>query len=320
MHHAENHAAAQRFSTEAFAPHERIAAWRAAYGQTIAKLEFEPDSEAPFTVDATLRALPGLGIVSMATQGLRFSKPRNLIDSDDLILVTVETGGYSGWQLGREVHLGPNDAVVRSNAEVASGQIFGRLCLIRVPTRAIAPMVGDISASLQRRIPAMTGALQLLRPYVRAVKDGVTPDIQSLATTHVYDLIAMMFGATREAAEVASGRGLRAARLRAIKDDVARNLAEGDVAIGAIAMRHQVTPRYIQMLFESEGATFTEYVLGQRLAYVHRLLSDPRRVGEKVASLAFDAGFNDVSYFYRVFRRRYGVLPTDVRAQATRVN
>ena len=66
--------------------------------------------------------------------------------------------------------------------------------------------------------------------------------------------------------------------------------------------------------------TFTEHVLGQRLAYVHRLLSDPRRAGEKVASVAFDAGFNDVSYFYRVFRRRYGVLPTDVRAQATRVN
>jgi AraC-like DNA-binding protein len=30
----------------------------------------------------------------------------------------------------------------------------------------------------------------------------------------------------------------------------------------------------------------------------------------------FAAGFGDVSYFYRAFRRRYDVLPTDVRVQA----
>ena len=45
-------------------------------------------------------------------------------------------------------------------------------------------------------------------------------------------------------------------------------------------------------------------------------LSDPRRTREKIASVALEAGFGDVSYFYRAFRRRYDVLPTDVRAQA----
>jgi AraC-like DNA-binding protein len=59
-----------------------------------------------------------------------------------------------------------------------------------------------------------------------------------------------------------------------------------------------------------------EYVLDQRLALAHRLLSDPRRASDKIASVAFAAGFGDVSYFYRAFRRRYDLLPTDVRAQA----
>ena len=31
-----------------------------------------------------------------------------------------------------------------------------------------------------------------------------------------------------------------------------------------------------------------------------------------------DAGFSDLSYFYRVFRRRYGASPSDVRAQVRR--
>ena len=83
-----------------------------------------------------------------------------------------------------------------------------------------------------------------------------------------------------------------------------------------IAARHRVSPRYLRKLFESEGVTFSEYVLDQRLAVAHRLLSDPRSAGEKIASVAFAAGFGDVSYFYRAFRRRYDLLPTDVRAQA----
>lgn len=308
---------AQTFSTDAFAPHERVAAWREAYGETIAKLEFEPTSEGPFNVEATLRSLPGLGIATMSTQGLRFTKPRNLIDNDDLILVIMESGRYSGSQLGREVNLGPGDAVIRRNAEVTSGEIFGRPSIIRVPTKAIAPLVGDVSAAVQRRIPADTDALRLLGPYMRAMQHcGGTPEVQRIAASHMHDLIALLLGAARDSAQVAHERGVRSARLRGIKEDIALNLEHGDVSIAAIATRHRVAPRTVQKLFERDGTTFTDYVLGERLALAHRMLSDRKRAGEKVASVAFMAGFGDVSYFYRVFRRRYGVLPTDVRAQA----
>jgi hypothetical protein len=46
---------------------------------------------------------------------------------------------------------------------------------------------------------------------------------------------------------------------------IAHNL-DGDVSVTALALRQQVTPRYIQKLFESEGSTLSRYVLGQRLA------------------------------------------------------
>jgi AraC-like DNA-binding protein len=305
----------QRFSTGTLEPRERVAAWRELYGRTIARLDFESDPDEPFGVDATLHTLPELGVASLSTLGLRFTKPSNLIDSDDLIIVIMENGRYSGRQLGRDVELGSGDAVIRLNAEVTSGEIFGRPSIIRIPTRAIAPMVGDIGAAVHRRIPADTAALQLLRPYVRAIQDcGATREVQRLAARHVHDLVALLLGATGDAAYQAKGRGVRATRLRAIKEDVARNLEHGDLSVGAVAARHRVTARYVQKLFDHEGTTFSEYVLGQRLAFAHRLLSDPRRAAEKVACVAFASGFGDVSYFYRAFRRHYGVLPTDVRA------
>jgi AraC-like DNA-binding protein len=67
-----------------------------------------------------------------------------------------------------------------------------------------------------------------------------------------------------------------------------------------------------------EGTTFTEYVLAQRLARAYRMLTDPRRDGEKISTVVYDCGFGDVSYFNRVFRRSYGAAPSDVRVQARR--
>jgi AraC-like DNA-binding protein len=289
------------FTTDVFGPGEKKAAWHEVYGRTIAKIDLDPPADSEFMIKAALRDLPGLGLVSMASTELRFHKTRGLIDNDDFILTIVDSGHSRGCQLGREVCLDAGDAVLSANAEVGTGHSFGRRVMFRVPCKAIAPSVVDLGARILRRIPRETVGLRLL---------------QRLAVTHIYDLMALTLGATRDAASAVAERGVRAARLRAVKEDIARNLAEGELSVAAIATRQRVSPRYLRKLFESEGVTFSEYVLDQRLALAHRLLSDPRRAGEKIASVAFAAGFGDVSYFYRVFRRRYDLLPADVRAQA----
>src|SRR5262249_4272869 len=132
----------------------------------------------------------------------------------------------------------------------------------------------------------------------------------------IHDLCALVIGATRDAREIAMGRGLRAARLRAIKADVARNLGDGDVTATALADRQRVTPRYIYKLFENEGTTLSRFVLGQRLIRVVRMLSAPRHADRTSGALAYDVGFADLSTFNREFRRHYGATPSDVRSSA----
>jgi AraC-like DNA-binding protein len=114
---------------------------------------------------------------------------------------------------------------------------------------------------------------------------------------------------------VARGRGVRAARLHAMKADVAAHLGRGDLSVEVIAARQHVTPRYVQMLFEETGTTFTQFVLGQRLARAERMLSDPRLAARSIAAIAVEAGFRDMSYFNRTFRRHYGDTPSAVRAR-----
>jgi AraC-like DNA-binding protein len=59
-------------------------------------------------------------------------------------------------------------------------------------------------------------------------------------------------------------------------------------------------------------------VLGERLARAHRMLGDPRFADRSIGEVAMEAGFGDLSYFNRAFRRRYGASPSAVHTAARR--
>jgi AraC-like DNA-binding protein len=77
-----------------------------------------------------------------------------------------------------------------------------------------------------------------------------------------------------------------------------------------------VTVRYLHKLFESEGITYSEFVLGRRLARAYSLLTNPLHSRRAISTIAFDLGFNDLSYFNRTFRRRYNATPSGIRDDA----
>ena len=53
-----------------------------------------------------------------------------------------------------------------------------------------------------------------------------------------------------------------------------------------------------------------------RLNAAWRLLTSVRHAHRKVIDIALSSGFNDVSYFHRSFRARFGMTPSDARAAA----
>ena len=102
-------------------------------------------------------------------------------------------------------------------------------------------------------------------------------------------------------------------RLRAVKADIVANLSSRDLSVDAMAGRQGISSRYVQMLFEGEGTSFSEFVLKQRLALAHDMLADPRQDHLTITAIAYAAGFGDLSHFNHSFRRRYGATPTEVR-------
>jgi AraC-like DNA-binding protein len=312
------------FSTDLLPEADRIGVWREVYGKMILRLDIEPLPDRLFKADIRLRALPGLDVVSGVIQGVRDRRTRALIaDGNDHVGLAMHWGGVAtAEQCGREATLHDGDAVLLSCGDVAAmtRPLPCRYVGVRIPHAALASVVPHIEDLTAIPIRRGTPALWLLQSYVTSLLSDddafVGPALPHLAVNHISDLLALMLGAVGDGAAAAEGRGVSAARLRAIKDDVTRHLGSRTLTIDGLASRHRVTPRYIQRLFENEGTSFTEFVLGQRLARAHRLLSDPRQVERTISSIAFEVGFGDLSYFNRVFRRRFGDMPSNVREAA----
>jgi AraC-like DNA-binding protein len=176
--------------------------------------------------------------------------------------------------------------------------------------------VRNIDDAVLCRIPRGTGMLSLLRNYVDAVFDDpalAMPEMRQLIIAQLCDLIAVTLGATRDATAVAEGRGIRAARLRAIKSDIEAHLTYSDLSPGVVARRQGVSDSYIRKLFEGEGTSFSQFVLGRRLVRAQRMLTDRRWADRSIGWIAFETGFGDLSYFNRTFKRFYGNTPSEVR-------
>jgi AraC-like DNA-binding protein len=165
-------------------------------------------------------------------------------------------------------------------------------------------------------IPRQVEVLKLLAGYAAPLFNDcalATIEFRRIAANHLLDLVALALGATSDATELANGRGGLVARLKMAKSYIIENSNQRDISVGSVAAYLGVTPRNLQRLFESEGTTFSQFLLAQRLARAHRMLTETRLAQSAVAAIAYDAGFGDLSYFNRSFKRRYGATPRDVR-------
>jgi AraC-like DNA-binding protein len=299
--------------------------WRDEFAKKAVQIDIEPDADTPFDAGMSVRLLEGVALVpSFRVTPARLHRTRSLlVDGNDAVAIIVNLDErIVASQCGRELELGAGEATAilhADPAEIRCAQM--RSLSVLVPYKIATESVRDVGAAAMRRIESSNEALRLLIGYVGMLEKGFRIDSRELAHSiaeHICDLCALVIGATRDATQRAAERGLRAGRLQAIKTDILKNLASCRLSITGVATRAGVTPRYVQMLFEAEGTTFSQYVLDRRLASAHGRLIDRRSLWRSIADVAYDAGFGDLSYFNRTFRRRYGCRPSTVRAEALR--
>src|SRR5215472_11681235 len=168
-----------RFSTEDYAPRERVEALHEIFGRNLQKVHVEPLGGESFRSAVTLRQMPGLSLYTASRSAAIYRRSRELLEHDDVILIAGFSSAYEVHHLGRTVNMGPGEAVILTGGEPSTfgGPAQKSVDLLRVPVRLLSPLVVALEASYGRAIPADNAALQLLVGYI-----GVLEEMNAVAT------------------------------------------------------------------------------------------------------------------------------------------
>ncbi|WP_312010980.1 helix-turn-helix transcriptional regulator [Bradyrhizobium sp. AUGA SZCCT0042] len=293
-------------------------AWREEFCRRVMCGDVAPLAAGPVRCDVTAVPLPGLKMSGAAGSPMQFVATG--ADRDSALAFVLATAAPMRITVGgRSVDLEPMGTGLADAAhegadvsQLAEGR-FKSLFIERRTLLAYCPDAEDRIARPLAPNPALAAMLHQYYDLAVQHAPGLDALAQSAVSQHLLDLVVLMLGTGRDETELAQDRGLAAARLEAIKADILSRLGDGRLTLADLAQRHRASPRAIQMLFERAGTTFSEFVLEQRLMRAARLLRDPLRRASKISDIAYLSGFNDVSYFHRSFRRRFGMTPLDAK-------
>jgi AraC-like DNA-binding protein len=300
--------------------------WREELARGFVRVDVEPLTDSPVHIQSAIHLFPGAVVGQGGGTASRYMRTRELIETgiDDLIL-TVPIAPMEFICSG--VLLKLSDSIVSLHELSLPGEFRladGEYCIgIRIARGRLLALCPGVEDRINVAIGGAQSAGVLLHRYLDLVtRPGQQWDSATKAAIgqHIIDLVALVIGLDRDAAQEAGERGATAARLATITADVAASVGRGELSLQDIASRHKVSERYIQRLFERSGTTFTDFVVEQRLLLAHRLLCDPRNAARKVSDIAHTTGFGDVSYFHRAFRRRFGATPAEVRQKPRQEN
>jgi AraC-like DNA-binding protein len=313
------------FTTDALPARDRFPVFCEEVVRCYTGLDLRTEDQLQFRASVELRRAGAIGIGRNATSRVESARTASLVaDGDDSLLVTlVERGHAYQTQLQGAHELRAGDAIICDCGYPGELNIVvdSRFWSLKVPRRLIASLFPPATQFAGARLEKNPMARRLLFHYLSAAVDvdlAGDPATTQIYEDHIVDLIALSLGAGGDAGELAEERGARTARRIAILREIECRSGDPTLSAAAIAALLGITTRYVHLLLEETGRSFTHHVVEKRLQRAVELLRDPQWRHRKIAEIAAESGFTDLSYFNRAFRRRYAATPSDIRQAAHR--
>jgi AraC-like DNA-binding protein len=300
-------------------------AWREGICRGFCRLDVGPAEQDYIDCQNEFTRVHSIVIATPKGSSARFARTRDLLDDgcDDLVLISATRGTVPVTQGSNAIDLTAGQMCLTEMNVVGAADLNrgGGFTTARFPRRLLLQVAPSAETWLARPLGHNRALSAMIDRYFRLCND-VAGDLdmlgQKAAAQHLADLVGLLLGTSREQKDLIGQSGLSAARLNLMKADILKNLDKGDLAIESVAKANALSGRQAQRLFASSGTTFSEFVLEQRLLLARQLLLQERSHHRKVSDIAYTAGFNDLSYFHRSFRRRFGITPSDMRAEFIR--
>jgi AraC family transcriptional regulator, positive regulator of tynA and feaB len=302
----------------------RLDSWAEILATTHLAFEVHPTHRTPgdFRGAVTRRPIGDLTLVDCAASPFLGHRGRAVMTpetrQEDILGFQFVCKGVETVREGsRVLALEPGDVVLwdgHTPTDVEIVEAFHKRTLLfpRDRVLAVCPRLAEL-----RSLPPLNGGgpARLLVRFMNALAIE-QPWLEGAAGVAAANAALELLRAAVEPCVPTSRTAAREAMRAEIRRYVRTHLQDPELGPAAIARAYSISVRALHALFEDAEASVASLVRTERLA---RCLEDLQRVnGGSVTDIAFRWGFCDAAHFSRVFKRAFGVTPSDARHQALR--
>lgn len=307
----------QFYSTQTVPLAARVSYWNDLTCDTFTGVTVDPVRSSEFSARLGRLSIGEMSLAEVWSAGsnVRHTEGhvRRLREEPHMLLHLQLSGSSINRQAGREACLQAGDFTLcdTSRPYTVAFNSNAQFLIGRLPTQAVRQRLPNAEDLVAVRIARAAGTSALMCSFLRTIMTEAQSsqsavwcdDISAVAL----DLIAMMIRA--HSPVHASSLHLETRHDRVVAY-IETHLSDPALSVQSIAQEFGVGVRSIQKMFAVRGTTLSEQVLQRRLKLAAARLGNSSL---SVTEVAMDSGFNDLTYFGRVFRKSFGVAPREYR-------
>ncbi len=307
------------FSTDTLDRAKRYAAWRDAICDVYVHVNVEADD--PDNYDGFIRETQ-FGNVAMTeclvSQQLISRRKSHLskLDKDCYYVQFIQTGSVNVLQSGDSFHTSAGVAALFCASEPYDLQCMGKVrsYYLEIPRQAFGSRFPNDQAPLAATMSTGRGLGRIAVEFCSTLaSQGVALDTGTRARLgeELMDVLALAFdSADRD--EPMTERVVQKARLRSVKAWIEDHLCDQTLSPEMIAKSNGISLRYLHALFRLDGQSVSNWVWNRRIELGHDMLLRSDHNARSLTEVAYRVGFSSSSHFSTMFRRRFGIRPSDI--------
>ena len=247
-------------------------------------------------------------------------RPSNLarVDKDCFYLGLTLQGWQQVHQHGKSVLFGAGRGALfyASEPYELHNAVPARSIYLEFSRKDFTARLEDMDVPLTALLQTNVGIGRVIGSMCSAMvleAETLTPDLREGLGVELLNLVAMAFQASAHDPGLSMDTTVQSARMRQIKKYIDSNLGNPLLNPDRIAKANQISVRSLHYLFKGDGQSVSDYIWSRRLERCRQEIEIGLAAHRSLTDIAMDAGFNSLSHFSSMFRKRYGMPPTDLR-------
>lgn len=307
------------FSTDTLDRAKRYAAWRDAICDVYVHVNVKADD--PDNYDGFIRETQfgnvALTDCLLSRQHISRRKTHlSKLDKDCYYVQFIQTGSINVLQSDAAFHTSAGLGALFCASEPYDLQCMGKVrsYYLEIPRAAFGSRFANGQAPLAATMSTGGGLGRIAVEFCSMLASqgtGLETGIRARLGEELMDVLALAFESAHRD-EPMTEQVVQKARLRSVKAWIEDHLCDPSLSPELIARSNGISLRYLHALFRLEGHSVSNWVWNRRIELGHDMLLRSDHNARSLTEIAYRIGFSSSSHFSTMFRRRFGIRPSDV--------